>query len=60
MLKKLSMLLCFILLFPIIAAGQYQVGDEVDNFSLTDTEGSTVSLTGLQGKVVLLNFFESW
>lgn len=35
-------------------------GDQAPDFSLVDTSGKTVSLSQMQGKVVLINFFTIW
>ncbi|MBM4288546.1 MAG: TlpA family protein disulfide reductase [Deltaproteobacteria bacterium] len=35
-------------------------GEPAPDFSLTDTEGNTVTLSKLQGKVVVVNFFTIW
>jgi peroxiredoxin len=35
-------------------------GDKAPDFSLVDTSGKTVSLSQMQGKVVVVNFFTIW
>lgn len=40
--------------------GPITVGDTVPNFTLTTFDGGTISLTDLEGKVVVLNFWASW
>ena len=37
-----------------------KVGDIAPNFTLTDTEGKSVSLTDYKGKYVLVDFWASW
>ena len=36
------------------------VGDKAPDFTCTTVNGETISLSGLQGKVVLINFFATW
>jgi peroxiredoxin len=36
------------------------VGEEAPNFSLPTLSGDTITLDGLKGKVLLLNFWASW
>ena len=36
------------------------VGDKAPDFTCTTVNGETISLSGLQGKVVLINFFTTW
>lgn len=40
--------------------GQFGVGQPAPDFELTTFEGQPISLAGLQGKVVVLNFWASW
>ena len=37
-----------------------EIGQEAPDFSLTDINGKTVSLSDFRGKAVILNFFASW
>ncbi|HEY8401007.1 MAG TPA: redoxin domain-containing protein [Cytophagaceae bacterium] len=37
-----------------------QVGDKAPDFTVTDPNGNTLSLSSLKGKVVLLDFWASW
>ena len=37
-----------------------EVGSKASDFTLTDTNGNRVSLSGLSGKVIILDFFASW
>lgn len=39
---------------------ELETGDSAPLFSLTDTDGNTVSLQDYKGKVILLNFWASW
>ncbi len=43
---------------PALAA--YNVGDIVDDFTLTDTEGISHALYDYKGKIIVLNFGEYW
>jgi len=36
------------------------IGDVAPDFTLEDTKGNQVSLSGLRGKVVLVNFWATW
>lgn len=36
------------------------VGDEAPNFTLETTDGESISLSDLRGKIVVLNFFTTW
>jgi peroxiredoxin len=50
-------------LFMLSACSQgsaVEVGDKAPDFSLTDINGKTVSLSAFNGKVVILDFFASW
>jgi peroxiredoxin len=49
----LSLLLC-------AAAAATKIGDTVPDFARTGLSGSQVTLSGLRGKVVLLNFWATW
>jgi cytochrome c biogenesis protein CcmG/thiol:disulfide interchange protein DsbE len=40
--------------------GPVTIGETVPNFTLTTFEGEQISLAGLKGKVVVLNFWASW
>jgi cytochrome c-type biogenesis protein len=42
------------------AHGPVQVGKAAPNFTLTDVDGRTVSLSKLKGKPVLISFWASW
>lgn len=53
----------FVILTALAAApavAQYQVGDEVPDFTLDVLGGGTSSLSDLRGRVVLLTFFTTW
>lgn len=44
-----------------LSAQQYQVGDIVENFTLTDrSSGLPVSLSDLEGRIILLDWFTWW
>ena len=38
----------------------YEVGDEVENFTLTDLNEEIVNLSDEAGKIIVLNFFTTW
>lgn len=42
------------------ACAVYEVGDTVDDFTLTDTDGISHSLYDYRGQIVVLNFGEFW
>lgn len=42
------------------ASTRISVGDKAPNFTCTTLNGKTISLSELQGKVVLVNFFATW
>lgn len=41
-------------------SGAVEIGEKAPDFSLTDLDGKTVSLSDFKGKVVILDFFASW
>lgn len=43
-----------------VQAASLKVGDAAADFSLSSRTGETVSMAGLKGQVVLLNFWASW
>ncbi len=43
-----------------VASTLISVGDKAPDFTCTTVNGETISLSGLQGKVVLINFFATW
>jgi cytochrome c biogenesis protein CcmG, thiol:disulfide interchange protein DsbE len=45
---------------PCTGAQAMHVGDAAPDFSRTSLSGSTVTLSALRGKVVLLNFWATW
>jgi len=53
-----TFLLCLIL--PSMSFGQYSIGDSVNDFTLNDIDGKSVSLSDFDGQVVLFNFFATW
>jgi len=55
------MILCTLLaLVPSIALATYELGDTVNDFTLLDLDGNSVSLYDFEGDVILLNFFATW
>jgi peroxiredoxin len=42
------------------ASTRISIGDKAPNFTCTTLNGETISLSELQGKVVLVNFFATW
>lgn len=68
--KRRKLLLIFVLIGLALAACQTspeegirvapEVGALAPDFSLTNTAGESVSLTGQRGKVVLVNFWATW
>ncbi len=46
--------------FPTAESGVVRVGDQAPIFRLRDLAGNLVDLSGLRGKVVLLNFWATW
>ncbi len=44
----------------VATAAAYEVGDVVDDFTLTDLNGDAVSLSDQAGKIIVLNFFTTW
>ncbi len=57
--KKITLILLFFTVFASAQTNNYQVGDVVDDFTVTDTEGNEYNLTALTaaGKYVYLDFF---
>lgn len=67
----MSRLVLFIVLLVVVGGAAYiytnlpsttsvVAGDLAPDFQLEDTEGNQVSLAGLRGKVVLVNFWATW
>lgn len=44
----------------LVTGGAAAVGQPAPDFTATAFDGSTVTLSGLRGRVVLVNFFASW
>lgn len=42
------------------AFGAYQVGDHINDFTLLDADGNSVSLYDFHGKVIFINFWADW
>ncbi len=42
------------------ASAFYEVGDEVQDFTLLTPTGEAVSLSDFAGDVILINFFATW
>src|SRR5712692_10327583 len=45
---------------PLVTGGPAAVGQPAPDFTATAFDGTTVTLSSLRGKVVLVNFFASW
>lgn len=50
----------FLLTWLVLPAAALDKGAKAPDFSLLDTSGQTVSLSQMQGKVVVINFFTIW
>jgi peroxiredoxin len=60
-LRLLQMGLAIFMVFGLAATGWCaEKGAQAMNFSLADTAGNMVSLSQMQGKVVVVNFFTIW
>ncbi|MCD4653704.1 peroxiredoxin family protein [bacterium] len=60
MMKKVLLMACLsVILTAGLASATYQVGDEIGDFTLNDSEGNSVSLSDFDGKVVFIFFWES-
>lgn len=58
--KKVLLMACLsVILTAGLASATYQVGDEIGDFTLNDSEGNSVSLSDFDGKVVFIFFWES-
>ena len=60
MLKFLMVLSAVLVLIPSMALATYDIGDVVNDFTLLDVDGNSVSLYDFEGDVILLNFFATW
>ena len=47
----------FMLVFPLSLHAGYQVGDVVDDFTLSDADGVSHSLYDYAGQVIVLDFY---
>jgi peroxiredoxin len=57
----IQLCLAIIVVLSLAAVGwSVEKGAQAPNFSLADTAGNTVSLSQMQGKVVVINFFTIW
>ena len=56
--KAVSVLV--VLFVSVASFAQPSVGEKASEISLPDTKGSNLSLSSLQGKVVLIDFWASW
>lgn len=54
------LLLALLLMGPGSARAAFEIGDPVDDFTLSDLAGGTASLSDFEGQVVLINFFATW
>ena len=58
--KKTVFLACLALLLAGgIASAAYGVGDKIDDFTLMDSEGESWTLSSVEGKVIMINFWGS-
>ena len=55
-----TILFVFLLLAGTAAMAQPAVGETVNEITLPDTKGNSVTLSSLRGKVVLIDFWASW
>ena len=58
--RRLTLFLFLATLAAAPAAAVYQVGDSIDDFTLPNPDGGSVSLSDFTGDVILLNFFATW
>lgn len=57
--KLLGLLAVILLLIPFAAMAEYQVGEHVDDFTLNDAYGTSVSLYDYSDRIVVIPFWES-
>ena len=58
--RKSLLALAVLAAIPALLMAGPAVGTKAPNFTLSDTTGVSHSLYDYQGKVVMLNFWESW
>ncbi len=58
--KYLFLVLTCCLGLVALPAAAYELGDTVNDFTLTDLNGAEVSLSDYSGKIIVLNFFTTW
>jgi peroxiredoxin len=58
--RVMTALAAIALLAGCAAAAPQNVGQAAPDFSVKDLDGKTISLAGLKGKVVLINFWATW
>lgn len=58
--KKLTAIVCALLLGALATYAQPQAGDKAPAFALENTQEKTVTLKSLEGKWVVLDFWGSW
>lgn len=58
--KVFTLALVLLVLGACSKSGAVEIGSKAPDFTLTDTGGNRVSLSGLSGKVIMLDFFASW
>jgi thiol-disulfide isomerase/thioredoxin len=58
--KKTSLISSILLLVGISILGYAATGNAPPDFSVTDASGTTLTLSKLKGKVVLLDFWATW
>ncbi len=57
--KKIFLIVSVLFCSAVLTA-QIKIGNTVPDISLPDVKGSTVNLSSLKGKVVLIDFWASW
>lgn len=57
---KITMLVAMLFFLGACQGRAVEIGKPAPDFSLSDTESRTVTLSDYKGKVVILNFFATW
>ncbi len=58
--KNVLQIFTLTLIFFAVPTAAYELGDVVEDFTLTDLEGQEVSLSDHAGQIIMLNFFATW